>query len=412
VSYAGFPILPAHVWGWTPDQADFDFSVMGSDDFGNNPTVSAGVFQFRERRTDAIVLEANTEWQGVEGVAPAGYIAVLVPDQVAQLERFLAGDLNIHTGPPVADRQRVREDSNVQVYEYPGNAWDYLGLNFASPDSPRTAEVAEDGTVTWVDADGNSYEAEEPHWLFGDVRVRRAIQLSLNMEEIMEKAVFGEGQQMASAQIPTSWATDPNLAPIPYDPEAALALFAEAGWTQNADGEMVNADGELFEFELITNVENPRRMQITEMIQAQLGEMGISVILNPLDFQQVLEIMDAQDFDAFVLGWREGFPDDPDQTQLFSASQDIVGGGSNNSSYYNPKVEELFAQALQVPGCRPEDRAPIYYEIQKIMQDDQAYVFLFAIDGMYAAQTSLNWGAGPLPAQPYWNVETWDVASN
>ena len=67
---------------------------------------------------------------------------------------------------------------------------------------------------------------------------------------------------------------------------------------------------------------------------------------------------------------------DPNDDAFWSSEFDVVGSGFNNTSYQNPKVEELLARGYSVPGCKPEDRAPYYKEIQQIIHDELPYIFL------------------------------------
>jgi ABC-type transport system substrate-binding protein len=48
--------------------------------------------------------------------------------------------------------------------------------------------------------------------------------------------------------------------------------------------------------------------------------------------------------------------------------------------------------------------------MQEIFQQDLPYIPLFAVNGMYAAQGTVE-GFGPYPSQLYWNVDTWAVAT-
>jgi len=238
--------------------------------------------------------------------------------------------------------------------------------------------------------------------------VRRAIQLAINLDEIMEKAVLGEGSVMASFLVTSSWAVDPNLAPITQDQEAAKALLAEAGWADTDGDGILDKDGMKFSFELLTNEGNTRRGQIAELVQQHLAQIGIEVQVSAIDFNQLLDLQDSQTFDAVVLGWRNSYPDDPDWTGLFTTDGDIVGSGFNSMSYSNPEADRLFKAGLNVPGCKPEDRAPIYYQLQKILQDDQAYIWLFTQNGFYAANKSItNWS--PQPNNLFWHAEDWVI---
>ncbi|MCZ7539975.1 MAG: ABC transporter substrate-binding protein [Anaerolineae bacterium] len=402
---AGFAVVPAHVWDYD-GSPDFDFSVMKDHPFDTAPTIAYGPFEFASFNPgEAVAIKATTTWpDGV--VIPSGYIFRDVPDQTVLVEQFLAGETNFIDGPPVQRRPDLRTAANVVAVDMPGNSWDYMGLNLADPENPQPGR----------DADGNPID-QGHHPIFGDVRVRRALQHAINVEDIVSGAVFGEGSAMASSQIPTSWAKDPNLAPIPYDPELAAQMLDEAGWPLGPDGVRIcqgclyAEEGAPFEFELITNQGNTRREAIGQIIQDELYDLGINVDFQAIDWQTLLDkTFGAQTFDAYIIGWRQGFPDDPDQIQLFgSANDDPANQSSNAMSYYNPRFEELSLQAATLPGCDPAARAEIYYEIEKILQDDQPYLWLFVQDTMYAASTEVA-GFAPYPNVPLWNVHTWTIA--
>ncbi|MBZ0279689.1 MAG: hypothetical protein K8L97_03035 [Anaerolineae bacterium] len=391
-----------------------DFNELNAAEFNLNPTVAGGVFSFGQFSAgEQVSLVANQNFGGaINGeVLPTGYVYKVVPDQTVLFEQFLAGETNVIDNPAVnrrSDLFAAADAGDVQAYSYPGNAWDYLSLNYADPSNPQNA----------YDESGNPID-QGHHPLFGDVRVRQAIAQAIDVDSIIQGAVFGYGTRMASTIIPASWAYNTELAPIAFNTEAAVALLEEAGWVDDdndpatprvASGAMYAEDGTPFRFTLYTNEGNTRRGAIGTIVQDSLKQIGMEVDFQAIDFNTLLDIMDGQTFDAFILGWRNGYPDDPDGTQLFSSTSDIVGSGSNNNSYNNPEVEALMDQARALPGCDPAARAEIYHQIQKIMQDDVTYVPMFAIDGTYAAQNEVA-GFSPYPSQMYWNVETWTVAS-
>jgi peptide/nickel transport system substrate-binding protein len=387
-----------------------DVATLNDAEFNLAPSVAGGPFLFGEFRPgEQVSLVGNPTYvdAGTGFVNPSGYIYRNVPDATVLVEQFLAGETNVIDGPAVQSRAEVRETEGVQPFDYPGNAWDYFAMNLADPTNPQNG----------LDEEGNVID-QGSHPIFGNVEVRQALALGIDVESIIDAAVFGEGERMTSFIIPASWAYANDLPAIAYDPDAAAALLEEAGWV-DADGDGVReatADNEFAEegtplsFTLYTNEGNTRREAIGTLIQDQLAQVGVQVDFQTIDFNTLLDIMDAQTFDTIILGWRNGYPDDPDVTQLFTPASDVVGAGSNFTSYNNPAFSDLNTQAKTLAGCDPAERAALYAEMQEIFQQDLPYVPLFAINGMYAAQGTVE-GFDPYPSQLYWNADTWAVRS-
>jgi len=388
-----------------------DVTTLGDSEFNLAPSVTRGPFTFNEFRPgEQVSLIADPTFPAEDAVlgyvSPEGFIYRNVPDQTVMVEQFLAGELNVIDGPAVARRQDVR-NSDATVYSYAGNAWDYLALNLADPTNPQNA----------YDEAGNPID-QGHHPVFGDVAVRQALARAIDVESIIDAAVFNEGVRMTSFLIPASWAYADDLAPIPFDPEAAAAMLEEAGWVDAdndpttprvAQGAQYAEDGTEFVFTLYTNEGNSRREAIGTLVQDQLAQIGVRVDFQTIDFNTLLDIMDSQTFDSIILGWRNGYPDDPDATQLFTPASDVIGSGSDFTSFNNERFTELNAQAKSLAGCDPAERAAIYGEMQQIMQDELPYIWLFATNGMYAANSIENFD--PYPSQMYWNADAWSVAT-
>ena len=106
-------------------------------------------------------------------------------------------------------------------------------------------------------------------------------------------------------------------------------------------------------------------------------------------------------------------PSDPDQTQLFTEVGDVIGAGFNAGSYYNERVSELMRlanDASETNGCDPMARAEFYKEIQQIMQEEQPYLWLYAINGMYAAGPNVD-SFDPRANAPLWQSINWEIFS-
>ncbi len=393
-----------------------DLATFPDQEYNLNPTVTAGVFNFSEfLPAQSISLVANDAYADGE-VQSDGWIYLSVPDLTVAVERFLAGELSVIDGPQESAREEIysaADAGEVNVYTYPGNSWDYLAFNLADPTNPQNG----------YDEDGNIID-QGIHPIFGNTEtgkeVRRALNLALNIDEIIEGATFGEGTRMPSYAVPSSWAYDDELEAIPYDPEMAAEMLTEAGWVNSdpadptslriCDGCGTADDGTEMVFNLMTNEENARRTAIITIAQDQWAQIGVQAEISTIEFFTMLDLMDAQEWDAYVLGWRNGYPDSPDMTQILTPAGDVVGSSSNAGSYANPEFIELNEQARALPGCDIDERSEIYHEMQRIAQEDTPYIFMFVRNGFYATRSTVD-GFDPFPSQLYWNIETWSVRS-
>jgi peptide/nickel transport system substrate-binding protein len=414
---AGFIVIPAHAFGYD-GSPDFDFAVMVDHEYDLNPDPVYGPFKVANVTPgEAIGLVPVEGWHEgpITEVVPAGFVYRDVPDQTVLVEQFLAGETNYVTAPPVGRRNDIRTDPDVQAKDFKeGTQWDYISLNQADPNNPQPGR----------DADGNLID-QGHHPIFGDVRVRRALQHALNVQEIITGAVFGEGTQMPSSLGAGSWAFDETLEPIPFDLDQARALLDEAGWVSTGDplvdggdglrtcqGCLYAEEGTPFEFELLTNQGNTRKEAMGLIVKDSLAKLGIVVNFEAIDFFLMLDTVYTQAYDAHIGTWGAAFPDDPDQLQLFSSSgDDPANQSSNGTSYYSEEFEKLSLEAVQPAICNDlEARAEIYRQIQGILQEDQPYIWLFSQNAFIAAAANVE-NFDPHPYIDLAGVESWFVPS-
>src|SRR5690606_37394432 len=89
-----------------------------------------------------------------------------------------------------------------------------------------------------------------------------------------------------------------ELEPIPYDPQQARALLAEAGWKPGQTLEILVPTG------------NVQREGTGTIIMANLQSIGVQARIQRLDFPSLLARVFADDFDLALVGWTDTF--DPD----------------------------------------------------------------------------------------------------
>lgn len=384
----GLGWLPSHLYA--PDFSD----IMTGPEI-EAPRVSAGPFLFQSwtRDDNFIVVRNENYWEGAPHMD--GSITRIVPDAGARLAQLQSGEIDYLEGAQPNQIAALEQDTDLQRFRYYDDGYNYIGLNLANPANPQNGR----------DEEGNLIP-QEPHPVLGDVRVRQAIAHAIDYQSMIDNIFLGQGYPMAANVLPTiEWAVNKDIQPYEYDLERAKSLLEEAGWVDsNGDG-IREKDGTEMKLSLVTNAGNTTREDIGVYVQDQLQQIGINLDFQAIDFGTMLEQMDAQTYDMYLVAWTN-LGSDPDDENLWSSEYDVVGSGFNNTSYQNPEIEELLKQGYSVPGCKPEDRAPIYKEIQQIIHDDVPYIFLNGRIGndFY----SKNWGnVDPQTWSFKWNMHTW-----
>jgi peptide/nickel transport system substrate-binding protein len=414
--------VPAHIFS---ERFGTDYASMDDDPYfvGENGTWGPFKNPYPEFGVQ-VSLEADQQYPDtVLGyVAPTAWIYRQVDNTDVEYTRFLAGDFT-YLDTVVASKQnemRANETYKDTIIEHPSNGYVYMAYNMADPNNP----------VAGSDDTGKAVE-QPMHPIFGDVKVRQALAHAVDTAAIIGTRpsdgkeatgiLQGNGYPIATHNHPgLSW-VDPQLEPYTYDLELAGKMLDEAGW-KDEDGDGVREchgckysvevdpsyEGTPFEYELITNAGNKIREAIGETIKTQFAQIGVKVDFQAIEFGTLIDEFTGQTFDALILGWNLGLPFDPDGSSFFSAGADIPGSGFNGGSYYNKELEDLWDQAVSVPGCAKEDRIDLYRKAMKIIYDEQPYLFLYAGNTMSVAQPNVvNWD--PLPYAPGWNLDAWSI---
>ncbi len=213
--------------------------------------------------------------------------------------------------------------------------------------------------------------------LFKNRQVRQALNLAIDKNELIQGVFLGLGRQATGPFTPESWAYNPAVKPAKFDPDEARLLLEDAGW-KDADGDGIREkDGVPFEFTISTNP-NFQRQLAAQIIQRRLAEVGVRVRIKVIEWSSFLkEFIDKRRFDAVLLAW--GLSLEPDPFDIWHSSK-TAEGEFNFISYANPRVD-----ALIEAGRSTFDRAArqaAYYEIHRILYEDQPVIFLAVPDAL------------------------------
>ena len=340
------------------------------------------------------------------------------------VERLLAGqdgDVNFIFEPSTSIFPTLQEadaSGEVDFFDAPGTVWHYVSLNTADPANPQPG----------FDEEGNPID-QGLHPIFGDVRVRQALQSAVDINQIVEVAQNNNATPMVSSTIPNAFTISPTLERRPFDLEAAAALLDEAGWTDEDGNGIRECNGCLYATEVDESYEGTEmyfeimapdqpRTDVATILQDTFGQIGVDVeVLGNMDFNTMYDgNLGTQTFDAAVAGWRGGIPFNADQRSFFGAQEDIPGDGGeqygfNFGSFYDAEFEELsqyiFAGAA-ADDCDEEAIKDAAYQVQDILWEQQPYLWLYAQNVGYAVRAGTE-NFDPFPAAGTWNINTWIV---
>jgi ABC-type transport system substrate-binding protein len=197
---------------------------------------------------------------------------------------------------------------------------------------------------------------------FGDVRVRKALQMAVDRQGMLDALYDGRGVLVNGIFAPGLVGYNPDLPKIPYDPEAAKKLLAEAGYP----------DG--FDMKLSMIADNPDILARNELFQAMMAEIGVNVTIEQMDEAAWYAVRADGELPAYTQIWSADYNDPDNFLYPFFAPGNTVKRSFNfkNEGLSNRIVA---ARAIVDPVARIKE----YRELEKaIIQDEAAWIPLFA----------------------------------
>jgi nickel transport system substrate-binding protein len=202
---------------------------------------------------------------------------------------------------------------------------------------------------------------------FDDVAVRRALNQAIDREAISSQVfhdLASPAQGIFAANMP--YVNHPHPEYYAYDPEAARAALAEAGWTPGADG-ILEKDGERMEVELIADGDLfPQARSMAEVLQAEMREIGIQMEPRMLDFGGWSDALMSGGFDLSI-NITYGTPFDPHSTLTALFYTGFTG--TEGTIYADPALDAMIDEVL---GERDEAQRQAGYDAIWAFLDDNA----------------------------------------
>ncbi len=233
-----------------------------------------------------------------------------------------------------------------------------------------------------------------------DVRVRRALAMSIDREALSKKITFGVYPVTNMIQPQFSWAFDPSIRQPAYDPQGADRLFDAAGWRRGADG-LRRRGGAVMHLVYVQFPETMTGVRIAAAVQAMLRERGIAVSVKSIGNAQLFlprtGALAAGQFDLAYVPWTMGA--DPDDSAVLACH-----GASNYMRWCDLEVDALEQTALSTSD--QAERKRLYSRIGRIVARQVPILYLFNAEYVYAYRDRLK-GFAPNAFLPTWNAYEW-----
>jgi len=360
---APFPILPDTLTSlyimskkWCEDNkaegpVDRRKGVENTASFKANGT---GPYRLKERQpsTRTVIVRNIAYWDRVEGNVDEVVFTPIGSD-ATRVAALLSGEIDVMEPVPLQDVERVKAAGKFNVLQGPELRTIFLGM-----DQKRD------------ELQFSSVKGKNP---FKDKRVRQAFFQAIDIEAIKSRV-------MRNAATPTALMVGPGVRGfqpdmnkrLPYDPDAAKKLLADAGYPNG--------------FEVGMNCPNDRYVNdspICQAVAANLARIGVKVNLQAETKNTYFPKILRRDTSFYLLGWTPSTTDAHDALYNLMASPTDKGQGQFNlGAYSNPKLDELTAKVQSETD--PVKRNEAIREAFRIHLDDIGHIPLH--------QQALAWG--------------------
>lgn len=320
------------------------FTEAAGDQFGLTPETTNGTGPFILRDytlNDSQMLEANDEyWRGRP-----------------KLDRLLI---------------RVISDPETLRMLFESDEIDVFDMDYAPTQTPYFygSEQWKDHIVSGPRVGIYYYNINQAKKPFDDVRVRKAFQMSIDRQTILDKNFYGRGK-LEDGVMPRGLTCYTPATPIEYNPAKAKELLAEAGYPDGVDINLQQVSSW-----------SSRWSDMNQIIQAQVAEAGFRAHLVTTDEAAYLAARKAGETDAYTQVWSADF-NDPDNFFYTFFSE-----AGTKTRAYNNNDPEVFAAIEKARGMTdPEARCKVYQDLTaQIVDKDAAWVPMFSLDHSYVVQ--------------------------
>jgi peptide/nickel transport system substrate-binding protein len=387
-------VWPAHFCDATQGFVNWD---CGLKPLSNGPYVLKEWVQ-----NDHLTFERNPNYFDAGKPTIDEIVVKIVPDEAIRKQMLINGDADVDMWTPENVIADLKEVTNVEVSLSPVDRWVMrIFFNLA--------------------ANGETDPVAAPHPIVSDVRVRRAIQMAIDVETIGEEFFHGYAKPVWTEFFRPPY----NVCDVPqplYDPEAAKALLELAGWI-DLDGDGVREchgcttgaeDGYKMEMQFMTYSEYGEALDLTQQFIAEkLGDIGIELSILGVEGSVLWDtsenggIETTGKFDMDI--WDDGYSGNDPSDFLWGyyySEAGVPDMGYNYGRYSNPTVDELIDNSYTLDEA---ERQEYFCQMATILAEELPELLLFTTVDANAHSTRLQGVLSNANEIVTWNAADWTL---
>lgn len=248
---------------------------------------------------------------------------------------------------------------------------------------------------------------EDHQSILESTSVREALALGADKQKIVDSVLNGHGEPIKTFILPGMIGEYPDLNVQVYDPPAAREKLENAGW-ELEEGSMVRTKGDATLTLELATLNSVELVAVANELAEQWGELGVQLNIRVVDqseFQN--ETLKNRDYDILLSGELYGI--DPDPYAFWHSSQTEYPG-LNLSGFSNRNADELIETARETGD--PEERSEALKELQEIVAEEIAAVFLYQPTYSYALSSKIQGADIPhivSPSDRFSRVHEWYI---
>ena len=301
----------------------------------NQKPIGTGPFVFKSYQKDSnIRYTGNKDYWKPEDVKIDNLIFAITTDPSVRIQKLKKNECQVTLFPRPADLKALGEDKDLKLPRQAGFNLGYVAYNVMD----------------------KVKGSDQPNPL-ADLRVRQAMDMSVNKQQIIDSVYQGAGQLAVNAMPPTQWSYDTTIKDAKFDPEKAKALLKEAG---------VKEGTEIVLWAMpVQRPYNPNAKLMAEMLQNDWSKIGLKVKITSYEWGEYIKRSKGGENQAMIIGW-SGDNGDPDNWLNVLFGCDSLAG-NNFSKWCDKKFDDTVKEAKATSDVAK--RTELYKQAQHILKD-------------------------------------------